>query len=237
MNLRLLLSILLLPLAILSAQDPEKPEKVDLGPEYRKFTAKNGKVLVAKVVARIDEKTYTFETPEGQSYKMALTSFAASDQQWLEFWQPDFVTDLTKIDLKEALEKMGFEAVSLTAPAVGLIVQVTVGDADLKLLFDPKAKNTILDIEPADRAGLDITDSNSGFQDQAGNKIQSKKADNASFKFGNADPIEASVLVIDLSLIGGAKIQKEADGILGADLLSNLEALVDFSGKTLYVKP
>ena len=47
-------------------------------------------------------------------------------------------------------------------------LKVKVGDADLKLLFDPKAKNTVLDIEPADRAGLEITNSNSGFKDQAG---------------------------------------------------------------------
>ena len=48
------------PLTLL-AQDDEKPAAVEPGPEYRKFTSKTGKVLLAKVVNRIDDDTYTME--------------------------------------------------------------------------------------------------------------------------------------------------------------------------------
>jgi hypothetical protein len=228
---------LLLLVAALVPLSAQEDEKTDPGPEYRKFTAATGKTLRAKVVARLDEKTYTFETPEGKTYKMALSSFSQSDQQWLEFWQPEFATDLSTLETDDALTKMGFTAVSMTNPDIGMLIEVTVGDAELKLLFDPKAKNTILDVEPADRAGLTIVESNTVFNDAAGNKTKAKQATNAPFTFGDAETMEATVLVIDLALIGGANIQKEADGILGGDLLPNLNALVDFNGKVLYVKP
>ena len=132
---------------------------------------------------------------------------------------------------------MGFTAIPMRTPDIGMIVEVKVGDAKLKLLFDPKAKNTILDIEPADRASLKISDSSTTFRDAAGNTTKSRQATNAPFKFGDAEAVEATVLVIDLSRIGAANIQTEADGILGADLLPRLNALADFNSKVLYVKP
>ena len=234
---RSFLTLFLLSWLPLAAQDAEKSAVKEPGPEYRTFTAATGKTLLAKVVARLDDKTYTFETPESKTYKMALDSFSKSDQQWLEFWMPDFAIDLSTLDTADALKKMGFTAIPMRTPDIGMIVEVKVGDANLKLFFDPKAKNTILDVEPADRAALKISDSSTTFNDAAGNQTVSKQATNAPFKFGDAVAVEATVLVIDLSLIGAANIQMEADGILGADLLPRLNALADFSSKVLYVKP
>lgn len=76
--------VLALSLTSLRAQD-ETP-KPELGPEFRTFTARNGKAIGAKVVSRIDKETYSFETPEGKTYKLQLESFGDSDRKFLEFW-------------------------------------------------------------------------------------------------------------------------------------------------------
>ncbi len=236
MSFRLLLIFIALPFTLL-AQDDEKPAAVKPGPEYRKFTSKTGKVLLAKVVNRIDDDTYTMETPEGKTYKMSLNSFIKSDAMWLDFWEPEFAVDLSTLETDDALEKMGFTAVSIRNPEIGMIVEVKIGEANLKLLLNPSAKHSILDVESADRARIKITDSSTAFNTSDGKQQKAKQSPNATFQFGDAKEVTATVLVIDLALIGGAKIQKEADGILGADLLPQFNALVDYSAKILYVKP
>jgi|GEM_PF-2344110 len=117
-------------------------------------------------------------------------------------WLPLAAQDAEKTAVKEPGPEMGFTAIPMRNPDIGMIVEVKVGDANLKLFFNPNAKNTILDIEPADRAALKITDSSTTFNDAAGNQTVSKQATNAPFKFGDAEAVEATVLVIDLSLIG-----------------------------------
>ncbi len=103
------LTLFLLSWLPLAAQDTEKPAVKEPGPEYRKFTATNGKSLLAKVVNRIDDESYTLETPDGKSYKMSVSSFIKSDRQWLEFWMPDFAIDLSTLETADALKKMALQ--------------------------------------------------------------------------------------------------------------------------------
>ena len=216
---------------------PPKKEEVKVDPDMRLFTSRTGKTVSGKVISRIDDETYMLRSPEGKAFRLRLSSLADSDQLFLEKWQPDFPVNLEKLSLEEALPKMGYSTAELLDTAVGQVVSVEINDQVFKLVIDTKIKNSIIDKEAADNANLELTKSGSAFKDAQGNQVVAEQCENPDITFGDSLPIGGPLLVVNLEVIGGARIKNEADGIMGADLLKRANAIFDFNNNKLHVRP
>jgi hypothetical protein len=214
-------------------KEEAKPEE----PGMRLFTSRTGKTVKGKVISRIDDETYMLRSPEGQAFKLRLSSLADSDQLFLEKWAPDLPIDLKTLSLAEALPKMGFSTADLIAGAVGPVVTLKIDGTEFKLLVDPKVNNSLIDKEAADNANLELTTSTAAFKDAAGNQVVAEQCENPDITFGDSLPIGGPILVINLEVIGGSRIKNEADGIMGADLLKRANAILDFNNSKLHVRP
>jgi hypothetical protein len=234
MTSRILSIILLCGILAIAEEKAEPPPKPEAG--FRTFTGRNGKSLEAKVVARIDDETYALRTPEGKSISIKAAGMSDSDQQFLLRWDPEFPVDLSDTPLDEVAEKMGYTAVKMEPSPAGTVVLAKLDGSDIKLFFDPRARNSVIDSAAASGAGLKTRQSQLVFQDGAGKKTQAQECAGAPLDLGGFTPENLTLIVVDLDAIGGSAIKKSADGILGKDLLERLNALVDYKGMQLFVK-
>jgi hypothetical protein len=218
-----------------AAEDDEKKEEKTEHKDYRIFTAKNGKTIEARVVTRIDDENYTVEDKEGKSYKLNLNNLSASDQQFLEFWEPGAILDFTTATLPEVLKKMKYSMADLTVSGDTQIFTAEVDGEEMKFVLAPGRNFSTLDPSAAETLGLQLSEGTLNIQDGQGNQERTKQGTVKAFVIGDVEIESVDFQVFDLAKIAGT-VPANTAGAVGTDLLTKLNALVDLGGQRLFVK-
>lgn len=229
----LLLSLLLaLPVpAAEEGQEAKEPEHQD----YRVFTARNGKTVEARVVARIDDERYRLETKDGNAFTLKIDTLSESDQQFLEFWEPDAILDFATATLPQVLAKMDYSSVPMTVAGNNQLVAASLGGTELRFVLAPSRNFSTLDPASASNLGLELVDGTLSLRDAQGNTERSKQATIASFTMGDVELDGLNLQVVEVAKLVNP-VPANTVGILGSDVLEKLNALVDLGGKRLFVK-
>lgn len=243
--LRLLAVLLLLswPAPPLFAADDEKDKEKEKEEEqekeaeeadakaFRIFTSARGnKTLKLKILARIDDETYKVEDPDGKTFNIKTTALSKSDQRFLDFWEPNTIFDLKSAKLNDVLDQMGYSALDLTAIESSYLVTATIDGKEGKFLLDPSRGWSTLDTAAAEAIGISLGQGRVNF-----NGTRSKQGAAKEFKAGLVKLESFEFQVIDLA-VAYQGVPKGTLGAIGGDLLKDLNALVDYDGKRLFVK-
>ncbi len=217
--------------------DEENPVEKKIDPaEFRAFTSASGnKTLNLKVLARIDDETYKVETPEGKVFNLKTTSVSQSDQDFLDFWEPDTIFNLKTAKLPEVLDQMGYSVLDLTVVESTFFVNATVDGKSGKFLLDPSRGWSTFDPAAAKEIGMNLTDGRINFTDNTGKTSRSKRGSVKEFKAGQVTITSHEFEVLEVAKMFRA-VPANTIGAIGGDLLKRLNALVDFGGKRLFVR-
>lgn len=140
----------------------------------------------------------------------------------------------TTTETTETTERVERCAVPLERSEVGLIhVRAAVGERALRLIVDTGANRTVLDRAAAEAIGVE--------EREAGGDVTScvglEGAGQAQIGALRVGPIEIPPGEVTLLDLGPMKPQLgEVDGILGADVLTATEAVIDYASLELRVR-
>ena len=239
--LRLFLAALLLAVTapLLSAQDEDAEEGEGKKIEkkgFRTFTGKNGKSLELRVVSRIDDDRYTFETPDGKSFTLDVTEkLSEADQLYLQAWEPDAILDIATADLKDVLAKMGYSGADLVTAGNTFVVSASIGGKDTKLVIDAGRNFSTLDPSFAKDLGITLSQGTINFRDATGKTTRSQQGRAKSIAIGDVELEAHQFQVLSVAAMFRS-VPANTNGAIGSDLLNKLNALLDYQGKRLYVR-
>jgi len=222
------------PILFAADQDDEKAEKA-LPKDFRVFTAKNGKSIKARVLARIDDTRYTVETPEGKRFTFNVDTLSKSDARYLDFWEPNAIPDLKTAKLNEVLEEMGYATLKLTSSNDRLFVNATIDGKEGLFVIDADHQWSTLDAAIATEIAMELGQGGFSFNDGKGGSTRSQKGPAKSFRVGTVELKSYDFEVIPL----GKMIQNlpaKTIGAIGSALLTKLNALVDHEAQRLFIK-
>ena len=212
----------------------DEKEEVD-EKEFRKFTAKNGKSIEARVVARIDDERYTVESRDGKRFTLNTGTLSKSDADFLFLWEPDAILDLKTAGLEKVLEKIGYSMVELTSAGTNSMFPVTVGGQEYKFVLGGRNAWSILDTKVATDLGLTLSQGNVNFTLQGGGQERSQQGTVKTLAIGETELEDQSLQVIDVGKVSSG-LPAAVSGILGSDHIKKFNSLIDLSGKRLFVR-
>lgn len=224
-----------LMLGTASAAEAQQPgEKTG----YRTFTNKAGKTIRAKI---IDKKSGTvhLRMSNGIIYRVATDTLSQQDQELIDSWNPaeQQKARLQAVDLKELFSARGFKGVPLKVQHNQSLLEITIAGQQLSFLLDTGAQSSVIDRARARALKLGIQE-NAGFAGGIGGP-----AGPIGVTFlplitvGSIKKKDVTFAVFDLSgIVAGHGKSAKFDGIIGLDLLEDLEAVIDYKARVLYLR-
>ena len=141
--------------------------------------------------------------------------------------------------LHEFLSQRGYRSIRLNKSAVGqLEVEATIDGHDVLMLVDTGASASVLDEKSAADLGLvkqDCAEQAIG----AGGSVEVAMVDVARFDIQSVSMGSRSMCVLSLDHCNVALESKGArrvDGIIGADVLGEKSAIIEYANRTLFLK-
>lgn len=210
-------------------EDEKTEEKDPKG--IRTFTSKNGKTTIkARVLTRLDDERYKVESAEGKVFTLNIQNLSRSDQLFLEFWEPDAILDLAAAPLNEVMEKMEYSTAKLTATGGSFFVTLNINGTTGKFILDPGRQWSVLNPTFAKKLNVEM---GQGRVNVNGGRSQACTPD--TLTLGDVELKSPRFEVYDLSATYRS-LPAGTGGSLGGDLLPQLNAVVDYGGRQLFVR-
>ena len=205
--------------------------------DYRTFTNTEGKEIRAKLIDKKGGVAHLRMT-DGMIYRVPITKLSQGDREYVDSWDPVAAKEekLRNVDLEELFTARGFKGVPLELKNSQSLLEITIGKETLTFLLDTGAQSSVLNRANAEALKLDIKE-NVGFAGGIGGKagaIGMTRLD--SVKVGEVKKKGVHFAVMDLSSVSGKHGTSDIDGIIGLDLLKELEAVIDYKAAVLYLR-
>lgn len=137
------------------------------------------------------------------------------------------------------LDRQGYDQIHLRRSTTGqLLTPATVDGSALSLILDSGASATVIDTASAERIGLSASRASSDAAG-AGGLLESFEASIDDLHLGNIPTGPRSVAVMDLRHVNEQLAvlgEPRVDGVIGADLLLEHTAVIEYAGPTLHIK-
>ena len=108
-----------------------------------------------------------------------------------------------------------------------------------RFILDTGASNSCLDLNLAKEFDLEVEDSETLAAGAGANGLETKISHGNVLKIGKWNYKNFSLVLLDLTHVNTALIEhnaKPVQGIIGADILENGKAIIDYKKKRLYLK-
>lgn len=204
---------------------------------FRRFQTTDGKNFYAAVISKTDAGV-SLRLQNGQLANLLIRNLSAPDQQFVRKWTK-FKDELlnnaefSKLTVRELLELRGYQSFEFDIEGNHIFVEGEINGKKLKLMVDTGAQTSLIHLESAKTAGLEI-----GPMDQeifgVGGKAMAAVSKFSQLKLGDALVENRRVLTTDMSRVGGGR---EFDAIFGADYLRELDAVISYREGRMFLKP
>jgi len=142
--------------------------------------------------------------------------------------------------LKKKLKKKGYLSSSLMITSTNhIILNAFVNGIHGLFILDTGASNTCVALRCIDRFNLVLNSSEIKATGAMSSGMQTYISKKNIISIGNWESATMSLIIFDLTTVNTALIAEgleEVAGILGADLLINAKAIIDYDEKHLYLK-
>ncbi|MDP0490351.1 MAG: aspartyl protease family protein [Verrucomicrobiota bacterium JB023] len=207
--------------------------------EYRSFTGSNGKVIEA-VLLRKSEDGVTLLLRNGRRADVPLERLSEADQKYISGWNEEeaiFLRECQGLTVRQLLELRGYESMKFEFKSNSIIIDGVINGMEAEFLVDTGAHNTILHVDSAKRADLEVGPMTETIYGVAG-ETQAGWTPVPTILFGESGFKDIQLLAADLAEDRSEEERKESeDVLLGADLLSQLETVIDYKDRRIFFRP
>ncbi len=142
--------------------------------------------------------------------------------------------------LRQFLLKKGFKRIKLRYTQTNHFeVNASINGVEGKFILDTGASSTCVDFSRVKHFKLFARESKVKAAGAGATNMMTQVSENNKLTLGVWEEPDADVVVFDLSHVNEALINHEAtevDGIIGADILKEGKAIIDYKQKALYLK-
>lgn len=144
------------------------------------------------------------------------------------------------IKLQELLKKEQYKKIKFKVTKTQhLTVKATINGVQGDFILDTGASNSCVGFESIERFNLKASKSKTKAAGAGATGMMTQLASGNDLQIGTWKSLDFHLVIFDLSHVNEALQQhkaKEVHGIIGADVLLEGEAIIDYSGKYLYLK-
>ena len=204
----------------------------------RRFVGRDGKTFYAAVQSRTDTAV-TFKMQNGATSTSRISDLSEPDQQFVRRWTK-FKDELmnnaefSKVTIKELLELRGYQSFEFDIRGNHIFVETEVNAKPMTLMVDTGAFSSVFHVEAAKAAGLEIGPMDQKIRGVAGD-APAAVTKVPSIKLGDVEVTNRKLLSADLSPAGINP--DECGGILGADFLREMDAVISYREGRMFLKP
>lgn len=209
--------------------------------EYRSFTGANGAVIEAVILDKTDEQV-SLLLKNGKRAVFSPDKLSEADQEYVAQWRKDealFVQKCQSLSIRQLLELRGYESFKYELRGNSIVIPGKLNGVDARFLVDTGAGTSLLHLNSAHRTGCEVGPMTEKVYGVAG-ETEAGWTDVPTLTIGESGFKGIQILAADLAEDLTAEqraVDNTEDMLLGADLLGQLEAVIDYRERRIFFRP
>lgn len=209
--------------------------------EYRTFTGSNGSKIEA-VLLNKDKGNVTLLLKTGKRVTFEDSKLSEADREYVASWNRDkalFLRECMGLTVRQLLELRGYESMKYELRSNSIIIPGKMNGMDARFLVDTGAGTSLLHLESARNAKLDVGPLDQKVYGVAGETVAGW-AEVPTLTFGESSFTDLRILAADMAedlTEEQRAVDNTQDMLLGADLLERLEAVIDYKERRIFFRP
>jgi predicted aspartyl protease len=206
--------------------------------DYRDFKGTNGKVIQAVMIDKTADSA-TLLLRNGQRATVAFANLSAADQTYINAWSKEkavFLQKCRSLTIRQLLELRGYESFAFRFEGNSIFIDGKLNDKSGTFLIDTGAGTSLLHIPFAKDSGCKVGELTEKIYGVAG-EAPAAWTEVPTISFGESVFKGTKILATDLTngLAEGQKLREQA--ILGADIMSQLDAVISYPERRIFLRP
>jgi predicted aspartyl protease len=209
-----------------------------LDEEYRDFKGSNGVVIQAVLIDKTESEAVML-LRNGKRAKVPLDKLSESDRSYVKSWRKEQAMFLQKcrgLTIRQCLELRGYESFTFTLENNSIFVAAKINGKPAKLLIDTGAGTSLLHEPYARQVGLEVGPMTEKIFGVAG-EAPAGWTPVPTVQLGEAVFKDRRILATDLLKDKPEGTKAREDGILGADFMSKLDAVISYPERRIFLRP
>lgn len=206
--------------------------------DYRDFKGANGKIIQAVLIDKTDTAA-TLLLRNGQRATVPLENLAPKEQEYIKEWRKDEAVFLQKcraLTIRQILELRGYESFPFRFESNSIFVDGKINGKPARLLIDTGAGMSILHIPYAESVGLEVGPLDEKIYGVAG-EAPAGWTPVPTIQLGEAVFKDRRLLSTDMLKDKPPGAKAREDGILGAEFMSQLDAVISYPDRRIFLRP
>ena len=214
------------------------PAQTSTDGDYRDFKGINGKVIQAVMIDKTADSA-TLLLRNGQRATVPFASLSPADQTYITAWSKDkavFLQKCRSLTIRQLLELRGYESFTFRLEGNSIFIDGKLNGKSGTFLIDTGAGTSLLHIPFAKDSGCTVGELTEKIYGVAG-EAPAAWTEVPTISFGESVFKGTKILATDLTLglAEGQKLREQA--ILGADLMSQLDAVISYPERRIFLRP
>lgn len=206
--------------------------------EYRDFAGPDGKPIQAVVVDK-NETAVTLLLRNGKRTTVPLDKLNPADRQYVDVWNKEvaiFIQKCKNLSIRQLLELRGYESFPFRFESNSIFMDGKLNGTAGKFLIDTGAGTSLIHIPFAKKSNCEVGEMTETIRGVAGT-APAGWCDVPNIAFGEAVFKGRKILATDLAngLPDGQPARMDA--ILGADIMSQLDAVISYPERRIFLRP
>ncbi len=228
-------------LPVLAAASLSSSFGQDIAEEYRTFTGANGKEINAVLIDKSDDQV-TLLLKNGSRTTFPQDKLSEEDRTFVQDWNREkaiFIRQCKGLTVRQLLELRGYEVFKYELQGNSIIIPGKMNGVDSRFLVDTGAGSSLLHLESAHKTKCKVGPLDQKVYGVAG-ETDAAWTEVDSLTFGESGFSDIKILAADLAE-DLTDVQKSfasgEDMLLGADLLIQLETVIDYRERSIFFRP
>jgi len=206
--------------------------------EYRDFKNAAGKVIKAVLVDKTETKA-VFLLQNGRRSSVDISALSQEDQVYVKGWNKAkayFLTKCRSLSVGSLLTLRGYEAIPIKLDGNSIVVEAKINGKPAKFIVDTGAGMSLFHSGSATRTGCKLGPFEHKVYGVSG-EVPAALAQVDELQIGESIFKNRQIMATDLmkDKPKGAKLRD--DGLFGAEMLSELDAVISYQERTLFLRP
>lgn len=206
--------------------------------EYRDFKNAAGKVIKAVLVDKTDTKA-VFLMQNGRRSRVDISALSAEDQEYVKGWNKAkayFLSKCRSLSVGALLTLRGYEAIPVKLDGNSIMVEAKINGKPARFVVDTGAGTSLFHTGSATRTGCELGPFEHKVYGVSG-EVPAALAQVDTLQIGESVFKDRQIMATDLmkDMPKGAK--RKDDGLFGAEMLSELDAVISYQERKLFLRP
>lgn len=206
--------------------------------EYRDFKGTTGKIIQAVLIDKSDKQAVLL-LRNGQRANVPLDKLSPEDQDYVKSWNKDKAVFLQKcrgLTIRQCLELRGYESFTFRLENNSIFIDGKINGKPAKLLIDTGAGTSLLHAPYATSVGLEVGPMDEKIYGVAG-EAPAGWTPVPTIQLGEAVFKDRRILATDMLKDRPAGYKSREDGILGAEFMNKLDAVISYPERRIFLRP